>query len=325
MDCSSDESCINKDEALRLKIAGIAAILVSSLLGVAIPLVFKSFNRTRVFFAGQCFAAGVILSTGFVHILPDAFAALTNPCLSEHPWEKFPFPGFIAMTTSMLVLFVDSMALGYYTRREGETSSMGDHADHPHHVHAHPSNDHSAEVSKVHDSQELEASAGSTTTTIKNKVVAQVLEFGILAHSVIIGIAMGTSNSPCTVRPLVGALVFHQFFEGLALGGCISLGSFKAVSKLLMALFFTITTPGGIGIGMIISSRYNENDPKALIVEGVFDSMSAGILIYMALVDLLASHFMSKEFLQQSWRHYSLGYLFLVLGAGAMSVIAIWA
>jgi len=48
------------------------------------------------------------------------------------------------------------------------------------------------------------------------------LELGIVAHSVIIGIALGVSNSPCTIRPLLAALSFHQFFEGFALGGCIS-------------------------------------------------------------------------------------------------------
>lgn len=45
---------------------------------------------------------------------------------------------------------------------------------------------------------------------------------GIVAHSVIIGITLGVSESPCTIRPLLGALSFHQFFEGFALGGCIS-------------------------------------------------------------------------------------------------------
>lgn len=53
-------------------------------------------------------------------------------------------------------------------------------------------------------------------------LVLQVLEFGIVAHSVIIGIALGVSDSPCTIRPLFAALTFHQFFEGFALGGCIS-------------------------------------------------------------------------------------------------------
>ena len=43
-----------------------------------------------------------------------------------------------------------------------------------------------------------------------------------MVHSVIIGISLGASGSPKTIRPLVAALTFHQFFEGMGLGGCIS-------------------------------------------------------------------------------------------------------
>lgn len=43
-----------------------------------------------------------------------------------------------------------------------------------------------------------------------------------MVHSVIIGISLGASESPETVRPLVAALTFHQFFEGMGLGGCIA-------------------------------------------------------------------------------------------------------
>lgn len=50
----------------------------------------------------------------------------------------------------------------------------------------------------------------------------QVLELGIIVHSVIIGIALGASDTPKTVKPLVAALTFHQFFEGMGLGGCIA-------------------------------------------------------------------------------------------------------
>jgi len=50
----------------------------------------------------------------------------------------------------------------------------------------------------------------------------QVLELGIIVHSVIIGISLGASESPNTIRPLVAALTFHQFFEGMGLGSCIS-------------------------------------------------------------------------------------------------------
>lgn len=52
--------------------------------------------------------------------------------------------------------------------------------------------------------------------------ILQVLELGILVHSVIIGISLGTTENPKTIKPLIIALSFHQFFEGMGLGGCIS-------------------------------------------------------------------------------------------------------
>ena len=48
-----------------------------------------------------------------------------------------------------------------------------------------------------------------------------MLELGIVAHSMIIGISLGASESPCIIRPLVAELSFHQFFEGMGLGRCI--------------------------------------------------------------------------------------------------------
>jgi len=178
----------------------------------------------------------------------------------------------------------------------------------------------------------------------------QILELGIVSHSVIIGLSLGVSQSPCTIRPLVAALSFHQFFEGFALGGCISQvwttqnnnpimnfrinptdcrrwslqAQFKNLSATLMACFFAITTPMGIAVGAGISSVYNANSPRALVVEGILDSISAGILIYMALVDLIAADFLSRR-MSCNIRLQVASYMALFLGALSMSSLAIWA
>lgn len=49
-----------------------------------------------------------------------------------------------------------------------------------------------------------------------------MLEVGIIVHSVVIGISLGASQSPDTAKALFAALMFHQCFEGLGLGGCIA-------------------------------------------------------------------------------------------------------
>lgn len=43
-----------------------------------------------------------------------------------------------------------------------------------------------------------------------------------MVHSVIIGIALGVDEDESKIKALVVALSFHQFFEGMGLGGCIS-------------------------------------------------------------------------------------------------------
>lgn len=53
-------------------------------------------------------------------------------------------------------------------------------------------------------------------------IVIQILELGIVVHSAIIGISIGASGSPNTIKPLVAALSFHQCFEGMGLGSRIA-------------------------------------------------------------------------------------------------------
>ena len=91
-----------------------------------------------------------------------------------------------------------------------------------------------------------------------------------------------------------------------------------------MGLFFALTTPVGIVIGIAIANVYDDNSPTALIVEGIFNAASAGILIYMALVDLLAADFMNPT-MQKSGRLQIGANLSLLLGAGFMSLLAKWA
>uniref|UniRef100_J3M825 Uncharacterized protein n=1 Tax=Oryza brachyantha TaxID=4533 RepID=J3M825_ORYBR len=154
--------------------------------------------------------------------------------------------------------------------------------------------------------------------------ILPVLELGIIVHSIIIGISLGASESPSTIRPLVAALTFHQFFEGIGLGGCIVQARFRLKSTVTMAIFFSITTPLGIVIGIGISSAYNENSPTALIVEGLLDAAAAGILNYMALVDLLAEDFMNPR-VHKSGMLQLLISVSLLVGTALMSLLGIWA
>lgn len=116
-----EEGCRDDSYALILKLIAIGAILIMGVGGVAIPLVGKKrrFLRTdsTLFVASKAFAAGVILATGFVHMLPDATSALTDACLPKL-WSKFPFSGFIAMMAALGTLLADFVGTQYYERKQ---------------------------------------------------------------------------------------------------------------------------------------------------------------------------------------------------------------
>ncbi|XP_028127497.1 zinc transporter 8-like [Camellia sinensis] len=339
-DCTCDAGTINggnKIQAFRYKFAAIASILVAGAIGVCLPVLGRSVPALRpekdVFFIIKAFAAGVILATGFIHVLPDAFDHLTSPCLTGEAWQ-FPFTGFVAMMAAIVTLMIDTFATSYFKgkvddddghAKAGSTTvnvedGGGDHGGGGAlHVHTHATHGHahgSAAVLSSHDSGVAEL--------IRHRVISQVLELGIVVHSVIIGISLGTSEDVKTIKALVAALTFHQFFEGMGLGGCIAQAKFKCKAVVIMAIFFSLTTPVGIAIGIGISSSYNENSPTALAVEGILNAASAGILIYMALVDLLSVDFMNPR--MQANRKLQLGAnASLLFGAGCMSLLAKWA
>ncbi|CAK9139846.1 unnamed protein product [Ilex paraguariensis] len=327
--CESEAEDRNRTEALKYKLVAIASILIASASGVSLPIlgkIFPAFNPEKdIFFIIKAFAAGVILATGFVHVLPDAFDSLTSPCLPTNPWGNFPFSGFVAMVSAIGTLMVDSFATSYYKRSHfnkakpvnGDEEKQDEHEGH-FHVHTHATHGH------AHGSAFVSEENLGSSDLIRHRIISQVLELGIVVHSVIIGISLGASGSPKTIKPLVGALTFHQLFEGMGLGGCISQAKFNARVITIMAIFFSLTTPVGILIGFAISNTYNENSPTALIVEGILNSASAGILIYMALVDLLAADFMNPR-MQSNLKLQFGANLSLLLGCGCMSLVAKWA
>ncbi|KAG5240077.1 hypothetical protein OIU76_013477 [Salix suchowensis] len=327
--CEVEDLEHGKGEALKFKLGSILSILVAGAIGVSLPLLGKKIKAFRpendIFFMIKAFAAGVILATGFIHILPDAFKSLTSPCLSQNLWGRFPFTGFVAMMSAIGTLMVDSFASGFYKRMHFKESKTANNTDeetaeeHEGHVHVHTHATHGHAHVSASPSEDL-----ALSELVRRRIISQVLELGIVVHSIIIGISLGASQSPETIKPLMAALSFHQFFEGLGLGGCITQAQFESASMVMMATFFSLTTPVGIAIGIGISSIYSENKTTALIVEGIFNGASAGILIYMALVDLLASDFMSPR-MQSNFRIQLGANVSLLLGAGCMTFMVKWA
>ncbi|XP_054808273.1 fe(2+) transport protein 1-like [Prosopis cineraria] len=316
-------TCHDKRQALKFKVIAICSILVASMIGVCLPVFSRSVPALKpdgnLFVLVKAFASGVILATGYMHVLPDSFDDLRSECLAKNPWHKFPFTTFVAMLAAIFTLMVDSFSIGYFRKKISSNAVESDNVRGNEAKeleqfgigHGHCGNEHL----KISEGQEQ---------LLKHRVVAQVLELGIVVHSVVIGLSMGASENPCTIRPLIAALCFHQFFEGMGLGGCILQAEYGHKMKGILVFFFSVTTPFGIALGIGLSNVYSDTSPTSLIVEGILNAVSAGLLNYMALVDLLASDFMGPK-LQQNMKLQIWSYVAVLLGAGGMSLMAKWA
>ncbi|KAL3745035.1 hypothetical protein ACJRO7_014188 [Eucalyptus globulus] len=142
---------------------------------------------------------------------------------------------------------------------------------------------------------------GEEAQLLRHRVVAQVLEP-----------LVGGLRQSMHIRPLIAALCFHQMFEGMGLGGCILQAEFGLKVKLIMAFFFSATTPFGIALGIGLSNVYSDSSPAALIVEELLNASSVGLLNYMVLVDLLAEEFLWPR-LQADMKLQLFGAVFMAL------------
>ncbi|KAI9641827.1 hypothetical protein NHQ30_009687 [Ciborinia camelliae] len=153
-----------------------------------------------------------------------------------------------------------------------------------------------------------------------------ILEFGVIFHSVIIGLNLGTAGSEFgTLYPV---LVFHQSFEGLGIGARMSAIPFpKRLSWLPWVLCsgYGLTTPIAIAIGLGLRTTYNAGSFTANVVSGILDSISAGILIYTGLVELLARDFLFNPELTHDKKRLTFMISCVLLGTAVMALLGKWA
>ncbi|BDD64157.1 hypothetical protein MPDQ_000573 [Monascus purpureus] len=337
------------DGRMGLRISSIFVIMVGSTFGALFPIVASRMGANTgylswAFFIAKYFGSGVIIATAFIHLLAPAEEALTNPCLTG-PITEYSWPEGIILMTIIVLFFVELMVMRF-------SHFWGHHHDDDdddveNQVHSHldvvgtthgeglgeaknhiPGDDH---LGHSRDHAGVEIAEKSVTMSVE-EYAAQltsifILEFGIIFHSVFIGLTLAVSGSEFTTLYIV--LVFHQTFEGLGLGSRLATAPWpesKKYTPFLLGLAFGITTPIAIAIGLGVRKSYPPEGRTTLIVNGVFDSISAGILIYTALVELMAHEFMFSSSMRNApLRVVLAAFIMLCLGAALMALLGKWA
>ena len=88
---------------------------------------------------------------------------------------------------------------------------------------------------------------------------------------------------------------------------------------------YGLTTPIAIGAGLGVRTTYNSGGFTANVVSGLLDSISAGILIYTGMVELLARDFLFDPNLPNDDKKLAFMVCSVLLGAGIMALLGKWA
>ncbi|KAL2256804.1 hypothetical protein VTK26DRAFT_1102 [Humicola hyalothermophila] len=336
-----------------LRIGLLFVILVTSALGVFAPMILAGYlpsgaNNLSLVVIKQ-FGTGVVMSTSLVHLFTHAELMFGNECLGELQYEAVT--AAIAMAGIFVSFLVEYISFRVVRWQAAKTT------------------------------QNTEASPSKQSIANLELVSVFVMEAGIIFHSMIIGVTLVVAGDSFFLTLFV-VILFHQMFEGLALGSRIADLGTRAVSglavlghhgpshlhhhalspmdrsssaeksaasdnhhhgssttatttpyfhvslakKLSMGTAFALVTPVGMAIGIGVLQQFNGNDPQTIVAIGTLDAFSAGILLWVGVVEMWAADWTHGGPLSDAGPGATcLGLAGLVAGMVVMSVLGKWA
>ncbi|KAH8103844.1 Zinc/iron permease [Cristinia sonorae] len=325
------------DTFFALRVASVFIVLIGSLLGALFPVLARRSKSlkipTSVYDFAKYFGSGVIIATAFIHLLDPAIEELGDSDCLDPKWGDYPYALALTLLSVFATFIVEIIAFRWGSAKLaaiGVTNIPRGHGVITHDPDD-PQFNHGVDEEKLHADSASVVLAQNPTGFVADSAATKmlgiaILEFGILLHSVFIGLTLAVDPN---FKILFIVIVFHQTFEGLGVGSRLAyldLPKKYSYVPIVGALLYGITTPIGIAVGLGIRTTYNPFSTTASIVSGILDSISAGILIYTGLVELLAHEFLfSKDMMNGSNSKIIYAVTWMLLGCGIMALLGKWA
>lgn len=339
--------------SLGARISSIFVIWGVSTFCTIFPILSKTYKKIKmplyVYLFARYFGTGVIIATAFIHLLDPAYSEIGGQsCVGmTGQWAIYSWCPAIILTSVMFIFLVDLISDVIVTRKYGVDGDCCEEdlivktivrdnevASDAVHAHVDAENQDVAKYNDEKDKMSADADSLSDSSSIVREASFRsqfsaflVLEFGIIFHSVMIGLNLGAVGDE--FKTLYIVLVFHQSFEGLGIGARLSAIPWPKDVSFLWAyaccIAYGLVTPISIAIGLGVRTTYISGSYNAQIVTGVLDSISAGILMYTGLVELLARDFVFNKEIKKDLPRLGFMVVCTFVGAGIMSLLGKWA
>ncbi|KAL4908887.1 hypothetical protein BDW74DRAFT_187365 [Aspergillus multicolor] len=328
---TSGSSCgvQTRDYDMPLRIGTLFVVLVTSSIGVFLPMgLVKLPSATINVWVSTIikqFGTGVILSTAFVHLYTHADLMFGNECLGGLEYEATT--SAVVMAGIFLSFLTEYLGHRFILARSARAAAS---TPQPTDNGSNVCSKSAAEAPQPHQHTTLAGLGhhhGGDPTNPNTKLSVLVMEAGVIFHSILIGVTLVVAGDSF-YKTLLVVIVFHQFFEGLALGARIALLPGRTFpSKAIMGAVFAIITPIGMAIGMGVIHSFNGQNRETLIALGTLDALSAGILVWVGVVDMWARDWVIEggDMMNAPMGHVAAGGFSLVAGMVLMGVLGKWA
>jgi len=159
----------------------------------------------------------------------------------------------------------------------------------------------------------IDPSTSSTTPdspSLTSKMYhAYIFFIALSIHSLMEGMGLGAQQTETGFLSIFIAIASHKLLEAFALGVSVYNGGFSRRISLTLLAFYSLLTPMGIIVGMVVAAQASE------LAAAILTGIAAGSFFYVALLEILPNELRHGPYLE--WK------LALVwIGWGFMSFIA---
>ncbi|PON37599.1 Zinc/iron permease [Trema orientale] len=264
---------------------------------------------------GTQFAGGVFLGTALMHFLSDAnrtFGELTN--------KKYPFAFTLASFGYLLTMLADCVVSHVLSKKKGDVESGaasvnqgkgGENGGTP----------QSQSQVEIHESpHHTNPASGVTAANSLGDTVLLIV--ALCFHSLFEGIAIGVAETKPDAWKALWTISLHKMFAAIAMGIALlrMVPNRPLLSCAAYAFVFAITSPVGVGIGIIIEAKTHGR--VADWMYAVSMGLATGVFISVSINHLIAKGYTPQKSVNVNKPY--LKFLAVLLGTGVISVVMIW-
>eukprot|EP00118_Oscarella_pearsei_P026423 m.778 g.778 ORF g.778 m.778 type:complete len:332 (+) comp4837_c0_seq1:11-1006(+) len=305
-------------DATGAKVLSLFLLFVISLLIGFFPLLFrKIFLKRKVKIAldfSSCFAGGIFLGTGLLHLIPDINKKFDAYYRKENVSVDYPvmqlciglgFIGVFLLDLGIPACKAKDDPFGHHHLKEGkQTDGVNEKAAEENNTMCEASVDFK-NVSK----EEPRSNTAKENPSLKHFILFVVLYL----HGIFEGLAIGLLDTVAEILALLLAVSIHKSVILISLVVQLVSKNVKTGKSLVLVSVFSVVAPVGIVIGIAIDKTGSKESSGGLLASGILGGLATGTLFYVIFMEILPDGLKSGEFLFRKGLTVLLGFCIIAL------------